>query len=980
MLDRGLVTKRHPTMLRPGELQQADDCVYRAFDPAIHAAPARSQYNSTALGDPSPIKGLAFLSFDKNTDLLLSYVKTQLQVSQFTALTGSFTPMLDIVLPNDGTETMNIVLYGNKYYILTSGSQPRRLFYINPPQLSVASCTISSNTITTAATKGFRSVIVGQTVTISGGTGALAAGSRVATKVSDTEITVNPTTGHTNGTGTCVFSSTPFLQGQYAGLRPVTESPTAAVVAGGWSTVSELGAGYYWFIYTEMVIPGSVDDINSGFLESGFEGTMVVAQISTPASQAIQITKTTTVNTTANDSNVATHWQVYMSDKQLDATTKPSLATFKRIGAPIPISTSQFTFSDSSLNQGPAFPTANTTITGVTTFDNPSGAHTLYDGSSATNAEIATMKGNVYQTFGLVSSGAVNGGTLTGSEAVMGIVVKVYGRRAAGNVIFRAPGKVSVEKNFTLGDWSFKELGSSTDTWGESWTPADFVNGTFTLELRAIKFGLAGTAEIDGVSVQVFYTGTSVNRNGIPFRTVTYRSQVGTTVTDSANGLPPTATTGAIFQGSLVLNDVTDPFSIKFSLPDRADSFPKPYFMRFTEARDNTVTNIKAIGQLLVVGLTSAIKRVNYLPTELTTDPLDGLAHEDLATDHGIVGPHASCLVDIPDVGVVMVYVSQKGIHLTDGITTRFLNVDLDWVNTVDPANINKCIVRAYPQENWLVLFYPPAGTSHGKNTRALIFPYSPDKIKEDKTLPAVGPVKVSARSADMAIVNGKTYLLTGHQELGKVYVEDQGLTLPSGYTVANTAGTEEAITIVPTLKTRRVYPAGIGSQARAQRLYIMTDAHGSNVATPTGDTTANSTSITNVSPTTSIAKGQLVTATGLQKESVVTAISGSTVTVSKAALSTATGVTLTFSTGTLGIRVRGQDIGEAVASLETVYQSTLVGGLIVYHSDNLKESFELEMSKVTLPDTTQVGLETALRIHYFAYMMTSKGQETHRS
>jgi hypothetical protein len=78
---------------------------------------------------------------------------------------------------------------------------------------------------------------------------------------------------------------------------------------------------------------------------------------------------------------------------------------------------------------------------------------------------------------------------------------------------------------------------------------------------------------------------------------------------------------------------------------------------------------------------------------------------------------------------------------------------------------------------------------------------------------------------------------------------------------------------------------------------------------------------------------------------------------------------------------VTGQDIGEALTDLETQYQSTEVGGLIVYHADNLKESFELTYSKVTLPDVdeTQAALATAMRLHYFAYLATDKGLESHR-
>jgi hypothetical protein len=978
LLCKGLVTKRHATMLQEGELQQADDCIYRRFDPAVHGIAGRTEYTTgTAFSDP--IKGLSFLGFNGNTDILLAYSGALLYASDFTSLTRPFTvlPILG-TLQNTGTEIMNAVPYGSKYYILTSGSTPRRLGYSIPTIITTTSNTVSgTTTLTTTNTKGFKSVIVGQYVSGVGGTGTIAAGARVLSKTSDTVVVLD--TAGTDGTITTVtFSNTAFLQPQYAGMIGVSGAPTVATAAGSWSTAADMGAGYYWFLYTEMLMPGEVDDINNGFIESGYITKPVVLQISDTTTQATLVTRNSTVNTALNLSNEATHWQVYMSDKQTNGTVQPDLSTFKRIGSPISITATSYTFSDVNVTQGPKNPASSSTITGYSAPTNASGGYTEHDGTSAIFT--GGYKGMSVGTFGFVGSGAVTGGTLTGSETVQGIKVTVFGKDlSGGSVTLKATGKASETKTFNLSGWSNRILGGASDVWAETWTPGDFVNGTFTVEIIAFGFGSLFPGYLDGISITVYYTGTTVNRLGIPLRTVTYRSQVGTSVTDSANLPLPSATTGDTFNGSLVLNDPSDPSVIKYSLPGTADAFPKPYFLRFNLPRKNIVTNIKRVGQVLVVGLRDTIQRVNYLPTEIDTNMQSGLAQEDLASDHGIVGPHAATLFDMPSGGPVLAYVSYRGIHITDGITTKYLNVDLDWERTVDLANIDTCVLTNYQQENWLIMYYAPYGTSHGKNTRALVFNYSPDKIKEDGTFPAIGPHKVSARSATAATYTGQTYVLTGHEATGKVYVEDQGLTLPSTYTVADASNSEVPITLVPVCKTRRVYAADIGSQVREQRVYAMVSPFGSTSTIACGTTISNTT-VTSSAAFGSVIAGMRVTGTGIPLDTVVKSKSNpSTIILSSAAIATGT-VSLTFDSGTLGLSVSGQDINEASISFDPLYQSTTLGGLVVWHADNMKEALECTFSKVTFADLTTADLSTGMRIHYFAYMMDPMGQETHRS
>ena len=1000
MLNGGLVTKRHATLLSPGELQQADDCVYRSFDPALHGAPGRTEYNSTALG-ASPIKGLSLLSFDEGDDLLLAYYTTGLHSSVFTDLVETaFTQVQGVgTLQDTGIETMVPVHFGNSYYMLLSRDRPVRVGYLSASQITYtlsgsASYTISGTTMSTAnIPRAFARVVLGQSVTGPGITGTAI----VTAKATETSITLSGTPANgTYDSGTLAFAAAQIPSARVMGLDPVGRFSSAQVVVQtdgsgtqGWN--SQLGNGYYWFLITEMYIPGEIDDFANGFVESGFVTKPISAQIVTYGTQYIEITHGGTTYPYVNvggSTPLATHWQVYMSDRQADITITPSLTTFKRVGAPTPIpqtsspAATTARLSDRVVSRGGYNPTAHAAIGSLPQWDSPAGGYKVGAGGS-----MSSTAGNAANSFGTFGVDTTGGLTVTGITFVIAGQANndnVADGKSHAQIVIRSGSKVSnrhAEFIVSPNKWEYFTFGGSFDMWGESWVIGDFANGSLFVEIYRMGTANVSRCVVDGMDITIHLTGTSVNRDGVPFRTVTYRSQVGTTVSDTANLPPPTSSTGDIFQGSIVTNIVAEPPSIQWSLPGIAEAWPKPYKMRFNTLRKDRVTYVRTLGQILLVGLRDSIKRVNYLPTESDVDFQNvNIAHEDLATDHGVAGPHAATLFDMPGVGAVLAYASYKGIHITDGVTTRFLNMDLDWTATVDLNNLDSCILRVYPQENWLVLFYAPFGTSHGKNTRALIFPYASDKIKEGGFLPAIGPIKVSARSATDAALGGRTYLLTGHQATGKVYVEDQAYALPSTYTVANAAGTEEAITIVPVAKTRRMYPGGIGRAARENRIYLMTDAHGA-TSTATSNTTVDSTTVTSTAAFGSVLPGMLVTGTGIPVETIVTAkASSSSITISRAAIAAGTGVTLSFSSGTLALTVGGQDLAEAVSTLETGYQSTEIGGLLVSHLDNSKESLEFTFSKVTLPSAALAALGVGMRIHYFAILMSDAGQETHRA
>jgi len=477
----------------------------------------------------------------------------------------------------------------------------------------------------------------------------------------------------------------------------------------------------------------------------------------------------------------------------------------------------------------------------------------------------------------------------------------------------------------------------------------------------------------------VFFSGGTINLDGPPYRVVTYRSQVGTTINDPANLPPPTFSTGDFFQGSYVVNDILIGGLIRWSLPGKPEAFPQPYFMKMLTRKRDQVTCVRSLGQILVVGMKDNIKRVNWLPTELDTEfQQTEVAHEALAEDHGIVGPLAAEKFDMPGGGTFLFYVSTAGFFITDGITVRPANLDINHRAMMKMSALSTCQVRVYPRDKWIVVYFCPAGASHTKNTRALVFSYAQDKIKDGGMLPAIGPITVSGRASCPAMQDGEHLLLTANEEDFKIYVEDQGTVMPT-YQVANSAGTATTVKNTQIIRTRRIRAAGTERLAREERIYVDFVASGS-ASTATGTTTADSATVTSSAAFGSIVAGMRVKGANLKPGTIVIAVaSASSLTLSQPAHTAGSG-TLTFDTGTVGVTVYGSNVAEAITALDTSYNSTLIGDNFVVHNDNAKQSLELLIQKVALPDASLVDLGVGLRLNSFTYLMSDLGLEQNRA
>ncbi len=980
-LNRGLVTARTATALREGEVQRSNECVYRAHDPSIYRAPGRSVYNTTTIKDADgtacPVKGLVWLPFDNTrTDQFLALggngaSKGTLWAGDFTTINGTAT-FSRLTGPGQVTDVVTNGVDG----IVTSASggfafmvQGARVTGSNIPANTVVSTVTSANQITlsktpTSATTITATFDMGIAITpIDTGEEILDAVQWGSAYYAFTGLDVTRRIFY-KGRSLDATALTDLLIGRSSGLAPVVLPPTVAVVAGAWSSV--LGNGYYWFLITEAYNPGQPDEVEGTYTAKDDKGTRVgpvAANITAFATQSVQITRPAQVNTgTATVSGrISTHWYVYMSPKQADNVTTPSLATFRRV-ATVPMTATSITLTDSSTVQT-KYPTAVTSHAARPQWTSPSSMLNAPDSVSATGTLNVINK---LQTFGF-STGAPYNTPLT----VTGIKITLFGVGAVNVYLTTTGGKTSGPLFMTQSSgYGTFTLGDQFNTHGVSWAYTDFANGTFEVLIESKGV----LALIDAVQITVYYSGTSVNLNGTPFRIVTYRDQIGNTLDVPARLPPPVSSTGDTFQGSLVVNDIADETVLRWSVPGEPEAYPDPYVLAFRERRHNKVTFIRRVGQILVVGMRDAVKRVNYLPSELDSSFQEGLAHEDIASDHGVVGPLAGTLFTMPGSGVQMLaYVANNGLHITDGVISRFLNVDIKWSLLVDPTNQHKCILRDYPKEQWLVLYYPPVG-GNGTNSRALVFCYSQDKVKDGGFIPAIGPVSVGARCAAEAILNGQHYIFTGHHSGGLIYTEDNGTTIPVGYT-------SDGSTVVigaPAVRTRRIYPAGIDRSAREERIYVQ--------YTPTGSLQAKTctlvagSAVVTMASTTGLAKGMLAVSANIPGDAIILTVdSGVQVTLSKVAFTAGT-VSVNFDNSTLAVTVRRQNIQEAVTECDTGYISMVAGNLLVSHVDNQGQALELDIDKVIMPDDTYVDAGVDMRLDFFAYDAYDAGKEQNRA
>jgi hypothetical protein len=295
----------------------------------------------------------------------------------------------------------------------------------------------------------------------------------------------------------------------------------------------------------------------------------------------------------------------------------------------------------------------------------------------------------------------------------------------------------------------------------------------------------------------------------------------GVAVTSPKYGQPPTSSTGDVFEGSVVQNDVDNPSHVRFTFPDDIHAHPAINLANVRTKFKDRVVWIRTLGRSCIVGLANSLHRIDTLPLPEDAGFQPDRIRMEIEGAFGGVSPLAVAKFSFGQ-GSLIAYVSPHGVLVTDGTAWDVLTADLDWENTVDVAALPNFILVNNPRRYRLEFYYTPKGGS--ANTRALYFHYHPSHVKSNPggglRAKITGPIHAAAAGAfvaSLAAGPADFYTFTCNAD-GKLYREGVGSTDAS-----------DAGGILFDVRTGDLYLNGIGGEATFRRGWLHHSAGASN-------------------------------------------------------------------------------------------------------------------------------------------------------
>jgi hypothetical protein len=437
---------------------------------------------------------------------------------------------------------------------------------------------------------------------------------------------------------------------------------------------------------------------------------------------------TVTIKIPINPRNsTATHYRLYRSEVK-DQSTDSSFPIGELIAEPaIPGSTStgnddQFitVIDGASQTSAYVYPTAIATATSWTaTANGVDGSGHYSDATYMTkNVQVgsgAPVGGNV-ATFSVRTwnmSATVTADPISALEvAIQGKITAVSGSPSIVKASVQAQvsfdNGVSWSGYVSLGEFSTTngELTSGMRNWGRtSLSREDLLDANFIVRAQATVHSASSaprtsTISIDGVRVRANFNGTSgILTSPYPGIVVTVGKQ---SYVCSRNGQPPVATTGAIFQGSLVTDDTTSPSNLRWSIPGDPEAFPTLYYLPIETPNNDRISYIGMVNNVCIVGLQNSIVRLNYLPSEDDASFTRTRIYDFISRDLGILSPRAACTFLSPEGRELLACVTQDGIYVTDGFT--FMKWDQDYTFVRDLLTYLVLLSGSVYDPRWLQL------------------------------------------------------------------------------------------------------------------------------------------------------------------------------------------------------------------------------------------------------------------------------------
>lgn len=587
------------------------------------------------------------------------------------------------------------------------------------------------------------------------------------------------------------------------GMLPVTVALKATPVSG---TFSDEVDTFYEYWATEV----------ARFEENGeeveLESTATITAVDTvfiATGQTAQITLPPPTNTNP----LTTHWRIYRSIGKEIATD--TLFPVGSLVAEVPVDITQFTDGTASASTLRSPTTAiewadsdpDGTVADPTNIFSSNNARCVLTAPAAPVGEY-TVVGVDAGSFGFVDTEAI-------SEPIAGIEVTVEGLRDGAAVL--PLGTCTVELVIDGGVLASKTvalttsettitLGSSSDLWGRSaWAADEFSNANFVVRLKWTAQTFPTVASIDHIQVRIHHSGTNAADTTQPFPALQLTIN-GVEDAIGENGQPPIGSTGAIFEGSLVTNDVANPRRLRYSVAESYEAFPELYFIDF----EDNINFVEVVRDKLVVGLDDGIWAVNYLPNEADAIISRGEARELLDAGLGITNPNAACLFRGPTGKPLLAFVNLRGLFYTDGFEVRPLNNTLDWDTLFDQTLAPSQLKLYNNHSKWeLVLAYPSAASGTDVTLR---FPYHPAHVKPDGTLKACGPCTATnfiggstryVTAMASSLLEGQAATIWYGYSNGEIYYEEDTALIPH-------SGADDAV-----IATRQMFLSGFGQEAK---------------------------------------------------------------------------------------------------------------------------------------------------------------------
>lgn len=501
------------------------------------------------------------------------------------------------------------------------------------------------------------------------------------------------------------------------GMIPVVTPPATATAA---SAFSLSVTGYYDYWCTEVAkfqqdgVQVELESTYGGSTTASTAGAAVATVFISSTAQAPVLTMPPAQN------GLTTHWRIYRSAKKTFSNDITFPAGFVA-GSDISILSAQFVDSVAGAAGSYAFPT---------TFNGAGQQYANFASASSMasdNGVFASATGITYSSAqwgnpGFYQSQGVSGFSFGGFKGfVQGIEVEIEAYSTAIGGGFGRQVSIGLMKGNAQGAYAGGPFGWRTQyvtaatpsqviTFGGSadrWVgPGElgFADSDFDTNFMVVVQTDNKHLGVDYVKVRPYYGQGAVSDTVVPFPTVVYTFgdisvQVG------KNGPPPTSDTGDVYEDCLVLNDKSNPSLIRWSSPGQPEYFPATYFVDFETDNNDQVRWIKVVNNRLIVALDNSVWRVNYLPSERDASFDRGKCKEPLTLAYGAINPMCACVFSRDNATQSLAWVSQKGIHITDGYTFDTLTNFLNWRNILSLTNTSQAISLVNDPENKVLKF-----------------------------------------------------------------------------------------------------------------------------------------------------------------------------------------------------------------------------------------------------------------------------------